>query len=163
MDSGSAAWAEAPQHEADHGETDEGCGFSGVSLVIAREPTAAADPREGPLHDPAFWEHDEAVTVAAPNDLQVPRAGAGDGGLHLPSLVARVADDALDERKAPSRLPEQRLCAVAVLHARGMDADRQEQAERIGQDMALAANDLLAGIVPGRVERSPPLTAPFAV
>ncbi len=61
------------------------------------------------------------------------------------------------------RLPEQRLCAVAVLHAGGMDADGQQQAERIGQDVALAAKHLLAGIVPGRVERSPPLMAPFAV
>jgi hypothetical protein len=102
------------------------------------------------------------VAVAATHDLQLPRAGAGDGGFHLAALIACVADDALDKGKAPPGLPQQGLCAVTVLHAGRDDADGQQQAERIGQDVALAANHLLAGIVAGRVERSPPLTAPFA-
>ena len=42
-------------------------------------------------------------------------------------------------------------------------ADGQQQAERIGQDVALAAKHLLASVIAGRVERSPPSTAPFAV
>jgi hypothetical protein len=56
-----------------------------------------------------------------------------------------------------------RLGAVPILNAGPMDGDGQQQAERIGQDVALAANHLLAGIVARRVERSPPLTAPLAV
>ena len=78
-------------------------------------------------------------------------------------LIARVADDALDEGKAPPGLPQPGLRAISILHARGMDVDGQQQVERIGQDVALAANHLLAGIVAGRVERIPTLTAPFAV
>src|SRR5215204_5004401 len=94
---------------------------------------------------------------------QFPRAGAGDGSLHLAPLITRVADDALDEREAASCLPQQRLCTVSILDACRMDADGQQQAERIGQDVALAAKHLLASVIAGRVERSPPLTAPFAV
>jgi len=103
------------------------------------------------------------VLVAAADNLEFPEAGAGDGGFHLLSLVAGIADDALDEGEASSRLPEQRLGAVAVLDARRVDSNGEQQAERVGQDMALAADHLFAGIVAGRVERSPPLTAPFAV
>lgn len=103
------------------------------------------------------------MTVAAANDLQFPPAGAGDGGFHLLSLIARITDDALNEGEAPARFPEQCLCAISVLDAGWVDGDGQQQAERIGQDVALAANHLLAGIVPRGVERSPPLTAPFAV
>ena len=134
-----------------------------MPFVVPSEPTASADPGEGALHDPSFREHDEAVPVAAADDLKLPSAGAGDNRFHLLPLVARVADDALNEGEVPSRLPEQRLRAVTVLHAGRVDVDGEQQAERVGQDVALAANDLLTGIVPGRVERSPPLTAPFAV
>jgi len=103
------------------------------------------------------------MAVAAAHDLKLPEAGAGDGRLHLAPLVARVADDALDEGEAPASLPEQRLRAVAVLDAGRVDVDGEQEAERVGQDVALAAHHLLAGVVPGRVERSPPFTAPFAV
>ena len=121
------------------------------------------DPCEGAFDDPSFRQDDEAVLVAAAHDLQFPDAGAGDDSLHLAPLIARVADDALNEREAASCLPQQRLCTVSILDACRMDADGQQQAERIGQDVALAAKHLLASVIAGRVERSPPLTAPFAV
>jgi hypothetical protein len=83
--------------------------------------------------------------------------------LHLLPLVARVSDDALKEREASSSLAKQRLGAVPVLYAGGMDVHGQQQAEGVGQNVALAAKHLLASVIAGRVERSPPLTAPFAV
>ena len=103
------------------------------------------------------------MAVAAADDLKLPEAGAGHGGFHLLPLVAGVADDALDEGEASARLAQERLRAVAILHVGRMDVDGEQQAERVGQDVALAADHLLAGVVAGRVERSPPLTAPFAV
>ena len=44
-----------------------------------------------------------------------------------------------------------------------MDADGQQKAERIRQDVAFAAQHLLASVIAGRVERGPPLTAPLAL
>ena len=120
-------------------------------------------PRQGALDDPAFREHHKAVAVAAADDLQVPGAGSGDGGLHLAALITRIGDDALQKREAPPSLPQQRLCAVPILHAGRMDADCEEQSEGVGQDVALAAKDLFARVIAGRVERGPPLTAPFAL
>jgi len=122
-----------------------------------------ADPCQGSLYDPALRKHHEAMTVATSDYLQLPQAGAGDDGLHLLSLVACISDDALDKREVSSGLPEQRLCTIPVLNAGRVNADGQQQAERIGQDVTLAANHLLACVVPGRVERSPPLSEPLAV
>ena len=68
------------------------------------------------------------MPFAAAHDLKLPTAGAGDGGLHLLPLIAGVADDALDEREAPSGLAEQSLGAVAVLYAGGVDVNGQQQA-----------------------------------
>jgi hypothetical protein len=47
-------WREAPGHDVDHGETDEGGNGGGIALEVARQAPVAADPRERPLDDPAF-------------------------------------------------------------------------------------------------------------
>ena len=103
------------------------------------------------------------MLVTAAHDLQLPDTGSGHERLHFPSLVARIRDDALQKRKAPARLPQQSLCAIPILYAGRMNADCEEQAQRVGQDVALAAKHLLARVVAGRVERGPPLRAPFAL
>lgn len=94
-----------------------------MTLIVAGEPTATADPGQRALDDPAFGEHHEAGPVAAANDLKLPPAGPGNGGLHLAPLVACIGDDALDEGEAPSGLPEERLSSVAVLHTGRVDGD----------------------------------------
>src|SRR5215213_20220 len=162
-DSGPGACCQAAQHEADHRETNEGSRLSGVALVVACKPTAATDPRQGSFHNPSFREHHEAMPVTAADDLEHPRAGPRDSSGHVLALIARVSDDAFEKGEAPSRLPQQSLGPIPILHAGGMHGDREQQAERIGQDVALAASALLARVIPGRVERGPPLRAPRAV
>jgi len=151
------------QHEADHGEADERSCLAGMTLVVTGQPTTAADPGQRPLNNPSFREHHKAVPVTAAHNLEFPLPSPGDNGLHLAALVARIRDDALQKRKAPARLPQQSLCAIPILYAGRMNADCEEQAQRVGQDVALAAKHLLARVVAGRVERGPPLRAPFAL
>ena len=103
------------------------------------------------------------MPVTAADDLQLPPSGPGHGSFHLPALVSCIGDDPLQKGKAPSRLSQQSLSPISVLHAGGMHADRQQKAQRVGQDVALAAVDLLARIKPGRVERGPPLTPPLTL
>jgi len=103
------------------------------------------------------------VAVTAAHDLEFPHTGAGHDSLHLATLIARVGDDALEKGKAPARLPQQRLGPVSILHAGRMDTDGQEQSEGVGQDVALAAKNLPARVIAGRVERGPPLREPFAL
>ena len=135
----------------------------GMPLVVASKSPVSADPGERPFNNPTLREHHKAVPVAAAHDLERPCASPSHGGFHLPALVARIPDDALDEGKGPSGLPQQGLCSIAILHAGGVNDDRQEQPKRVGQDVALAAGDLLARVIAGRVERGPPLRAPLVV
>ena len=135
----------------------------GMPLVVASKSPVSADPGERPFNNPTLREHHKAVPVAAAHDLERPGASPSHGGFHLAALVARIPDDALDEGETPSGLPQQGLSPVSILHAGGVDGDGQEQPERVGQDVTLATGDLLARVIPGRVERGPPLRAPLAL
>ena len=96
------------------------------------------------------------MRVAALDDLQGPAAGLGDELGHLWPLIAGIGEDALDEGKGSPRRAQQVAGAVAILHVGGMDDDAQQEAERIDEDVALAARDLLARIKALRVERGAP-------
>ena len=77
-DSSTRGWrCQTPEHDADHGETDEGDNGSGITLEVAGEAPVAADPGERSLHDPAFRQDHESVRVGALNDFQLPAAGRG--------------------------------------------------------------------------------------
>ena len=103
------------------------------------------------------------MRIGSLHDLQLPGAGTGDGGRHLRPLVAAVGEDALDERE-PAAGPAQQLDrAVAILHVGGMDHDVQEQTERVDEDVPLAACDLLARVIPLRIDRRPPFCAALAL
>jgi hypothetical protein len=73
----------------------------------------------------------------------------GDG-----ALVAAVGKEMGKPREAPPDPADKQGEAVAVLDVGGMDHERERQAKRVGQQMALAAVDLL-----GRIE--PPWAAGF--
>ena len=134
-----------------------------MALEVAGEAAVAADPSDGAFDDPPLRKHDEFVLVAAAHDLDLPRAGARNGGRHLRSLITGIADDALNEWEHLARLAQQRLGTVAILHIGGMHDHRQQHADGIGQQVALAAEDLLASVITGRIERRAPFCAPFAV
>ena len=150
-------WAgQAAQHDADHGEAEEGGDGSGVALEVAGQAAVAADPGEGALDDPALGQDDEAMGIAALDDLQRPGSGLGDHLGHLRPLVAGVGEDAFDERKGSPRGAQQVTRAIAILNVGRVDGDAQQEAQRIDQDVALAAGDFLARVKALRVERSAP-------
>lgn len=134
-----------------------------MPFEVACQSAVMADPAECPLDDPALGQHDEAMPVAAAHDLDPPAASAGHGGCHLRPLIAGVADDALDEGEQPPSLAQQRLGAVAILHIGRVHHHAEQQAERVGQYVALAAEGLLARIVARCIERRAPFCAPFEV
>jgi len=97
------------------------------------------------------------MQLVALDDLQGPGAGLGNGGGQRRSLVAGVGEDALDEGEEAARAPiEDEPRAIAILHIGRMDDDVQQEAERVDEDVPLAARDLLARIVALRVEREAP-------
>ena len=96
------------------------------------------------------------MRVAALDDLDCPATGIGDDLGHLGSLIAGIGEDAFDEGKRAACCAQQFAGTVAILHVGGMDHDAQQETERIDEDMALAARDLLARIKALRVERRAP-------
>ena len=116
-----------------------------------------ADPRERAFDDPAFGQDDELVQFGALDDFDHPMARAGSGVCDAWPLITGIGEDALDEGKEAARaLIEDQPCPVAILHVGGMNDDVQEKAERIDEDVPLAARDLLARIKALRVERGAP-------
>ena len=116
------------EHETDHGEADEGSGFSRVAFEIFGETAATADPSERSFDDPAFGQDLEAGHVVAANDFDGPCAGRGDGGGELRSLIVGVGEDARDEREhTPGAAIENERRAITVLHVGGMDDNVQEE------------------------------------
>src|SRR5580700_1415344 len=97
-------WAgQSSEHDADHGEAEEGGDGSGVALEVAGQAAVSADPGKSALDDPALGQDDEAMGIAALDDLQGPGTGLGDHFGHLWPLVSGVGKDAFDERKGSSR------------------------------------------------------------
>ena len=148
---------QASEHDADHGQSDEGSDGAGVALEIACQAAIAADPGQGSFDDPALGQYDEFVQLVALDDLQPPGPGLCDRRGELGSAIAGIGEDALDEgEEAAGASIENQPRPVAVLNIGGMDDDVQQEAERIDQDMALAPGDLLARIKPLRVKRGAP-------
>ena len=108
---------------------------------ISGKSAVDAGPGEGTLDHPSFGLEDKAG-VGAFDDLDRTRGGCGDPR----SLVAGGREDALEEREAASDLVQDQRCAVAILHAGGVDLDAQHQAEGVGDQMPLAALDPLSGV-----------------
>ena len=46
-----------PEHDADHGETNECSDGCSVAFEVSSQTTVATDPREGSFDDPTFWQH----------------------------------------------------------------------------------------------------------
>ncbi len=96
------------------------------------------------------------MQIAALDDLQGPATCIGNNLGHFWPLIARIGEDALDEGEQSSRRAEQFAGPVTILHIGGMNADAQQEAERIDEDMALTPRDLLARIEALRVKRRAP-------
>ena len=151
------------QHETDHGEANEGLDGARIALEVACQASVVADPRERALDDPTLGQNDEAMELAALDDLDRPSPGGGNRSGHARSLVAAIADDPLDEGEQAACTPQRFVGAVTILDVGRVDEDAHEQAERVDEDVALAARDLLARIVALRVDRGPPFCAALAL
>jgi hypothetical protein len=135
-----------------------------VSLEVFGETATAADPGEGALDDPALGQNDEAVQLAAFDDLKLPGARLGDRGSSFRRLIASVGEDAFYERAETAGAPiEYQPRTVAILDIRRVNDDIQQEAERVDQYVPLATLDLLARVIARRVERRPPFCAPLTL
>ena len=104
------------------------------------------------------------MQLVALDDLDGPRAGLCDRGGEGAGVIAGIGENALNEGKEAACTPvEHQLGAVAVLDVGRVDDDVQQEADRVDEEMPLAARDLLARIKALRVDRGPPFCAALAL
>lgn len=96
------------------------------------------------------------MQVRPPDDYQLPRASPCHKPGHSEPMVVAIADDLFDKRETPTRLAQQRLDVVAILHLGRMHTHVQQQAKRVDKDVTLATEHLLA-----RVKHRDQANAPF--
>lgn len=130
---------------------------------IPGQPPTSIEPRNRSFDDPSFGQHDEGVQFVALDDLNRPGATRGGSLCRVRSLVARVCEDAQNEREQGAcSFVEHESRAIAILHMGGMNGGAQQQAERVYEKMALFALDLLSCVVAMRIVR-PPFSALFTL
>src|SRR5918911_1371627 len=162
---------ETAEHEAAHGGVDERLVRSGQALVVTDQAAAVQEPRKSSLHDPPAREHALEALLAFDGDPFEAEAGdrvhdaaeaafPGARVLHDLDAPAEVLLDPLSPAAGvalvqPHVLQARELLGDAVQQQRDggpfldggrMDDGPQHQAERVDQDVALAAVDLLAAI-----------------
>ena len=139
---------EPPEHDADHGETDEGDGGARIAFEVSGETTTAADPCERAFDDPALGQDlESSCRIGSLHDLELPCSRERDDESHLLSAVAAVSEDAFNEGKQPSRPAQQFEGAVAILDVGGKNDDVQQETQCVDEDVPLTALDLLARVI----------------
>lgn len=131
---------------------DEGLRHCGQLLVVAHKAPVLHDPGEGPFYHPPAPDHGKAHLLSAALDHLQDDVGLVLGPGHEPTGVAAIRVSACDEREESPRALQDAFGSIPVLDVGPMDLDGQQSSIGIGQDVALAAFDLL-----GRIEalRSP--------
>jgi hypothetical protein len=126
---------------------------------------ASVEPCDGAFDDPSPGQHLEALRrIGAPDDLELHLAQhALQCGLELRPLIAGIGVELAQEREHPEERRHDQHAAIAVLQPGAMHHRVQYQAERVDQDVALLALDLLAAIIAPRIDRKPPFSAAFTL
>ena len=132
---------------------------------IFGEPSAAVEPRNRALDDPAFGQNGEAFDlIGAPDDLSFEVGqDSCECLLEMRSLVASVGEELLQERIHSEQGGKQQNAAVAILDIGTMNDGMEQQTQRIYENMALLAFDLLARIIAMRIDAGPPFSALFTL
>jgi hypothetical protein len=102
--------------------------------------------------------------VGAPDDFSFEvRQDFCQGLVESRALIGSVGKELLQERIHPEQGRKQQDAAVAILDIGAMNDGMKQQTQRIYEDMALLAFDLLARIIAMRIDAGPPFSALFTL
>ena len=157
--------AEFSKHEADGSELEEGDRTAVEVFPVLGQSPAAVEPGDGPFHDPALWQCDEALDpIGAFDDFGFEmRRDAGQRGAKDRPFVGAVGEQLFKIREEVEQRRQQGVAAVAILNVGGGDDGVQEQPLCIDENVALLALDQLARIEAGRIDARPPFSALFTL
>lgn len=119
-------------------------------LIVFAESASAPEPSESALHDPAPRQDFEAMECGVVFDDFQPGPACGTQIAHPLDQRARVSSvgpDAAQPAEAVTQGREQQTRPIAILNVGRVDADQENQAQRIDQKMSLSSHHLLASIV----------------
>jgi hypothetical protein len=139
---------DAPCEDADVGD-EYPCLCAGDGfLPILGEPSASPEPGKGAFDHPASRQQFEALgDVGAFDDLQFPVADPGQCVAQFGAGIAAIGEHVAQPGKAGADGLKHSGGTVPILHRGAVHNQPHHEAERVGDDMALAALDLLAGII----------------
>ncbi len=130
---------------------EEGFGGGEGRLRILPEASVAADPGKEPFDDPSARMHGKAdLPGCLAHDFD-----GDDRGRRWPVAgIAGIGEGLGDEREGSAREAQHRNGSIAILHVGRLRIEHEGTPIRVDQCLALAAFDLLAGVVAAR----PPLS-----
>ena len=137
----------SPDEGGGSGNGDEGLGDCRELFIIAHEAAVLHDPGKGPFHHPPAADHDKPRLTGLALDHLQEDMGPLPGPAHQPTRIAAVPVSEFDERKASPRTLQDALGSVPILDVGPVNLNREQPSVRIGQDVALAAFDLLTRII----------------
>jgi hypothetical protein len=134
-------------------------------LPILCKPSAAVEPSNGTLDDPAAWKHHKSCGVIGALDDFSLKVGKTlrQGLLELRPLIGAVGKELFQERVHPKQSSKKQDAAVAILYIGGVNDGVQQQAERVYENMAFLTLDFLTRIIAMRIDASPPFSALFTL
>lgn len=116
-------------------------------LVVFAQPSAAAQPSEGALHNPSSRQYLKGMAVFGTLDyLQDPPTDELCPFDQRPS-ISSISPDQPQSRKSPHKLAQHELCSITVLNICWMNYDSQQQSHGVHHDVALTSFHLLACVV----------------
>jgi hypothetical protein len=102
--------------------------------------------------------------IGAPDDFRFEvRQDFCQGLVESRPLIGSVGKELPQERMHPEQGRKQQDAAVAILDIGGMNDGVEQQAQRIYENVALLALDLLARIIAMRINAGPPFSALFTL
>ena len=116
-------------------------------LEVLCEASVATEPCKGSLNDPTPRQDLEAFRGVGPlYDLDRPLPDLAQCLTKLFTGIPAVGEHVAQPRVAVDDLGQHERCAVAILDVGGVDHSVNQIAIGVGQDVALAPMDLLAGV-----------------
>ena len=141
-------FSKTSEHKAKHGQVDHGFASVGLPFVVATESPITSQPTEGTLYDPPSRKHLEGMKLGSFYDLEHATADSL-GPVHQHTRIATVGPDMFDAIACPlaQSQGQQLFGSIPILNIGGQHHHRDDQPDRIDQDMTFAPIDFLAGIV----------------
>jgi len=122
-----------------------------VTLIVLAVPPVSPKPAERPLDNPTLGQHHKPFDPCrSQHSLQQPSEGVFDTFGQVISAVCAVGEDHFQPMEPffeSAENSQDQHRSILVLNIGRMDDERQDQTQRIDNDMALTSVDLLSGIV----------------